>query len=79
MQALFREIDGVAEMCGQKKLNSIYMGGGTPTTLMPRILPTWYTPCPSFSASVYRREKISLLSAEELVAVLEEEYGITEK
>ena len=35
LRALFREIDGVSEMCGHKKLNSIYMGGGTPTTLAP--------------------------------------------
>lgn len=35
LRALFREIDGVSVMCGHKKLNSIYMGGGTPTTLAP--------------------------------------------
>lgn len=35
LDALFTEIEAVAEMCKGKKLNTIYIGGGTPTTLSP--------------------------------------------
>ncbi len=35
LDALEREIDFTAKMCAERKLNSIYVGGGTPTTLMP--------------------------------------------
>lgn len=33
LQALFKEIDFVAETCGHKILDAVYIGGGTPTTL----------------------------------------------
>ncbi|MEF9998137.1 MAG: coproporphyrinogen dehydrogenase HemZ [Lachnospiraceae bacterium] len=33
MEALYREIDYVARVSKQKQLNTIYIGGGTPTTL----------------------------------------------
>ncbi len=36
--ALEREIDSTAHSCSHKKLNTIYIGGGTPTTLSPRQL-----------------------------------------
>lgn len=35
LQALKKEIQAVAEKCRGRKLTSIYMGGGTPTTLTP--------------------------------------------
>ncbi len=33
VDALLKEMSGIAKMSGGKKLNTIYMGGGTPTTL----------------------------------------------
>ena len=33
LDALFREIDCVADLCRGKKLSTVYIGGGTPTTL----------------------------------------------
>ncbi len=38
LDALEREIAFTAKTCGHKKLNTIYIGGGTPTTLMPKQL-----------------------------------------
>lgn len=38
IQALFREIEYTAEYFKDKKLNTIYFGGGTPTTLSPEYL-----------------------------------------
>ena len=42
MDALLEELTGIAEMSRNKNLNTIYMGGGTPTTLsaeqMDRVL-----------------------------------------
>ena len=38
LDALEKEIDFVAESCRSKYLNSIYIGGGTPTTLNPQQL-----------------------------------------
>lgn len=35
LDALEKEIDFTAEKCKHKKLNSVYFGGGTPTTLLP--------------------------------------------
>ena len=35
LEALFREIDYTREAFAHKKLNTIYIGGGTPTTLTP--------------------------------------------
>lgn len=35
LDALFRELDYLAERFRHKKLNTIYIGGGTPTTLSP--------------------------------------------
>lgn len=35
LDALEKEIDFTAETCKNKKLNSVYIGGGTPTTLEP--------------------------------------------
>jgi oxygen-independent coproporphyrinogen-3 oxidase len=35
LDALEKEIDFAAEQCRDRKLNSIYIGGGTPTTLEP--------------------------------------------
>lgn len=35
VDALCREIDAVSEIMRDKKLNTVYMGGGTPTTLNP--------------------------------------------
>ena len=33
LDALEKEIDFIAEKCKNRKLNTIYIGGGTPTTL----------------------------------------------
>lgn len=38
LDALEKEIDFTAEVCGEKHLNTIYIGGGTPTTLTPEQL-----------------------------------------
>ena len=38
LDALERELDFVGERFGHRKLNSVYIGGGTPTTLEPRQL-----------------------------------------
>lgn len=38
LDALEREIDFTAEQCRDRYLNTIYIGGGTPTTLSPRQL-----------------------------------------
>ncbi|MCD2491818.1 coproporphyrinogen dehydrogenase HemZ [Lacrimispora sp. NSJ-141] len=38
LDALFREIDYTKEAFSHKKLNTVYIGGGTPTTLSPRHL-----------------------------------------
>ena len=38
LDALFREIDWTAERFRKKKLNTIYIGGGTPTSLPPELL-----------------------------------------
>ncbi|MGN0141258.1 MAG: coproporphyrinogen dehydrogenase HemZ [Roseburia sp.] len=38
LDALEKEIDFVAERFAEKKLNAVYIGGGTPTTLLPRQL-----------------------------------------
>ncbi|WP_027422505.1 coproporphyrinogen dehydrogenase HemZ [Lachnobacterium bovis] len=38
LDALEKEIDFTAEKCKNKKLNSVYFGGGTPTTLLPHQL-----------------------------------------
>ncbi len=38
LEALFKEIDMVAEIYGNKILDTIYIGGGTPTTLEPEEL-----------------------------------------
>lgn len=38
LDALEQEIDFIAAVCSRRKLNSIYIGGGTPTTLAPRQL-----------------------------------------
>ena len=38
MQALKREIWAVAGMMKNRKLDTVYMGGGTPTTLPPEYL-----------------------------------------
>ena len=35
LNCLFSELAAVSEICEQKKLTSIYIGGGTPTTLTP--------------------------------------------
>ncbi|MFG6333773.1 MAG: coproporphyrinogen dehydrogenase HemZ [Lachnospiraceae bacterium] len=35
LDALFREIDAMAEHFRRRKLNTVYIGGGTPTTLSP--------------------------------------------
>ncbi len=35
LEALYREIDAVSEMFAGKTLQSVYIGGGTPTTLLP--------------------------------------------
>ena len=35
LTCLFRELDAVREICAGKKLTSVYIGGGTPTTLTP--------------------------------------------
>ncbi len=35
LEALFQELDYVAEAFQHKKLNTVYIGGGTPTTLSP--------------------------------------------
>lgn len=35
LEALFQELDEAADMFRQKKLNTVYIGGGTPTTLNP--------------------------------------------
>ncbi len=35
LEALFKELDDLAEMFRHKRLNTIYIGGGTPTTLSP--------------------------------------------
>lgn len=35
LACLSRELDAVAEICREKKLTSVYIGGGTPTTLTP--------------------------------------------
>lgn len=35
LQSLFMELSYLSELLGDKKPNSIYIGGGTPTTLMP--------------------------------------------
>ena len=35
LEALFRELSYVAEQFGGRKLNTVYVGGGTPTTLSP--------------------------------------------
>ena len=38
LDALFQEIDWTAERFRKKKLNTIYIGGGTPTSLSPELL-----------------------------------------
>ena len=38
LDALEKEIDFTAEKCKNKKLSSVYFGGGTPTTLLPHQL-----------------------------------------
>lgn len=38
LDALGQEIDYTANVCRDKKLNTVYIGGGTPTTLPPRRL-----------------------------------------
>lgn len=38
LDALEREIDFIAEQCKDKYLNTVYIGGGTPTTLSPEQL-----------------------------------------
>ena len=38
LDALFKEIDYTKEAFKDKKLNTIYIGGGTPTTLEPHHL-----------------------------------------
>lgn len=38
LDALFREIDWAAEHFKGRKLNTIYIGGGTPTSLSPELL-----------------------------------------
>ncbi len=35
LDALEHEIDFIAQICAKRKLNTIYIGGGTPTTLTP--------------------------------------------
>lgn len=35
LEALFQELDEVADLFREKKLNTVYIGGGTPTTLSP--------------------------------------------
>ena len=35
LEALFQELDEVADLFREKKLNTVYVGGGTPTTLSP--------------------------------------------
>lgn len=49
LDALFREIDWTAEHFKDKKLNTVYIGGGTPTSLSPELLDKLLTKvCESF-------------------------------
>ena len=43
LDALEKELEAVAGMCSKKKLNTIYIGGGTPTTLEPAQLDRLFT------------------------------------
>ena len=52
LDALFREIDWAAEHFKGRKLNTIYIGGGTPTSLSPELLNRLLTKvCDSFDFS----------------------------
>jgi len=77
LDALEKEIDFTAKACVAKKLNAVYIGGGTPTTLNPRQINRlisklrdsfYFTHCLEFTVEAGRPDSIT----EEKLLVLKE-------